>query len=162
MHHAAPRRSAYHTVHTMPRPRNVLPSFSLFHRARRILSFSAGRKRENGGCKEPAIFMAETPAPTKGRNQGPAWWRGWPLSSQSTRSKLEDPRGHLRREKDGEAIIFERGDRDGVRQSAGLRLVLMRGPQDARSVVHLSCNRQTAASIGHRNQNVHNHTHFII
>ena len=35
-------------------------SFSLFHRARRILSFSADRKRENGGCDVPAGIPAES------------------------------------------------------------------------------------------------------
>ncbi len=34
-------------------------SFSLLDRARPVFSFSSGRKRENGGCKGPAIFMAE-------------------------------------------------------------------------------------------------------
>ena len=36
------------------------PSFSLLDRARPVFSFSSGRKRENGGCKGPAIFMAES------------------------------------------------------------------------------------------------------
>ena len=34
-------------------------SFSLLDRARPVFSFSALRKRENGGCNEPAIIMAE-------------------------------------------------------------------------------------------------------
>ena len=44
------------------------PPFSLFHRARRILSF---RKRENGGCIEPAIFMAEILPRPKGGHPPP-------------------------------------------------------------------------------------------
>ena len=40
-------------------------SFSLLDRARPVFSFSSGRKRENGGCKGPAIFMAEIPPPAR-------------------------------------------------------------------------------------------------
>ena len=40
-----------------PRP-SSRTSFSLLDRARPVFSFSSGRKRENGGCKGPAIFMA--------------------------------------------------------------------------------------------------------
>ena len=41
-------------------PVTFLSSFSLFHRARRILSFSPERKRENGGCNAPASILAES------------------------------------------------------------------------------------------------------
>ena len=42
-------------------------SFSLLDRARPVFSFSVPRKRENGGCIEPAIFMAEIHPPAAGR-----------------------------------------------------------------------------------------------
>ena len=42
-------------------PRRGDTSFSLLDRARPVFSFSSGRKRENGGCNEPAIIMAEIP-----------------------------------------------------------------------------------------------------
>ena len=42
-------------------------SFSLLDRARPVFSFSPLRKRENGGCIEPAIFMAEIHPPASGR-----------------------------------------------------------------------------------------------
>ena len=45
-----------------------VPSFSLLDRARPVFSFSSGRKRENGGCKEPAIFMAESSPARKGKH----------------------------------------------------------------------------------------------
>ena len=61
---------AYQEVRTMPRPRNATPSFSLFHRARRILSFSPVRKRENGGCIAPAI-AGHPSSPPEGRVQAP-------------------------------------------------------------------------------------------
>ncbi len=60
---------AYPEVRTMPRPRNASPSFSLFHRARRILSFSSGRKRENGA---PAAPRAVGRGGAKERNEAVA------------------------------------------------------------------------------------------
>ena len=44
-------------------------SFSLLDRARPVFSFSSGRKRENGGCKGPAIFMAESSPARKGEHR---------------------------------------------------------------------------------------------
>ena len=45
------------------RPNSAPASFSLLDRARPVFSFSARRKRENGGCIAPAIIMAEIPPP---------------------------------------------------------------------------------------------------
>ena len=54
-----------------PRPRVVpVTSFSLLDRARPVFFFSSGRKRENGGCKGPAIFMAES-SPARRASTGP-------------------------------------------------------------------------------------------
>ncbi len=45
-------------------------SFSLLDRARPVFSFSSGRKRENGGCNEPAIAGCHSPRP-QGRVKAP-------------------------------------------------------------------------------------------
>ena len=47
-------------------------SFSLLDRARPVFSFSALRKRENGGCNEPAIIMAESTPPVRASKSPPA------------------------------------------------------------------------------------------
>ena len=59
-------------VPRLPSPRRDVTSFSLLDRARPVFSFSSGRKRENGGCKGPAIFMAvDFPARQGGHQTAP-------------------------------------------------------------------------------------------
>ena len=69
-HHAAGDRHAYPEEAPparppVPRPPQGDTSFSLLDRARPVFSFPSGRKRENGGCNEPAIIMAESPPPAR-------------------------------------------------------------------------------------------------
>ena len=54
-----------------PPYRNPRTSFSLLDRARPVFSFSSGRKRENGGCNEPAIIMAEILPARQGEQKPP-------------------------------------------------------------------------------------------
>ncbi len=42
-------------------------SFSLLDRARPVFSFPSGRKRENGGCNEPASILADIHPARQGR-----------------------------------------------------------------------------------------------
>ena len=58
--------------------RKLQKSFSLLDRARPVFSFSALRKRENGGCNEPAIIMAEIPLPVRASKIPPSR-QGFPL-----------------------------------------------------------------------------------
>ena len=57
-------------------------SFSLLDRARPVFSFSALRKRENGGCNEPAIIMAEIHSARQGEKKPPPARRAVPLPSR--------------------------------------------------------------------------------
>ena len=63
-------------------------SFSLLDRARPVFSFSAPRKRENGGCSGPAIPMAEIPPRPQGQKN--------PTPPEGRRSPVPPPRGGFR------------------------------------------------------------------
>ena len=59
-------------------PASAKKSFSLLDRARPVFSFSARRKRENGGCICPAIIMAKIPPPARAGKTSPSR-KGFPL-----------------------------------------------------------------------------------
>jgi len=65
--HATPRGQSFvperRTTGAPPSP--VKTSFSLLDRARPVFSFSADRKRENGGCNGPAIAGRQTVPPAR-------------------------------------------------------------------------------------------------
>ena len=90
-HHAAGRRHAYPEEAPparppVPRPPQGDTSFSLLDRARPVFSFPSGRKRENGGCNEPAIIMAESPPARKGEYNPPPPGKKGPPSCLILRS----------------------------------------------------------------------------